>query len=53
MEEVKAIIKKAGFKQLHTIVDEVTDAYALKWGYGLKIKDYIQRTFFIGKKQPL
>ncbi|MEL3904608.1 MAG: hypothetical protein P1P63_05810 [Treponemataceae bacterium] len=51
MEAVQEIIRTAGFSRLHTVVDEVTDAYALKWGYGLSIKKYIQRTLFVGTKE--
>ena len=48
--ELKKVIKKAGFKNIIIIKDEVTDAYAEKWGYGLKIKEYIQRGMIMGEK---
>lgn len=50
MEELKTIIQKAGFTDLYIISDEVTDEYAQKWGYGLMIKEFIQRGLFIGTK---
>lgn len=49
-EELEKIIEKAGFKNIIILKDEVTDAYAEKWGYGLKIKEYIQRGMIMGKK---
>lgn len=50
MEEVKKIIEKSGFRNIEIIVDEVTDSYAEKWGYGLKIKKYIQRGMMTAQK---
>ena len=49
-EDVKEIIKKAGFTNFFAKSEEVTDTYAKKWGYGLKIKEFIQETMFIGNK---
>lgn len=49
-EDVKEIIKKAGFTNFFAKSEEVTDQYAEKWGYGLKIKEFIQETMFIGNK---
>ena len=49
-EELEKIIEKAGFKNIIILEDEVTDAYAEKWGYGLKIKEYIQRGMIMGEK---
>lgn len=43
MEELRGIIERAGFAKVTILRDEVTDAYALKWGYGMEIKDYIER----------
>lgn len=50
VEELKEIIKKAGFKNILILEDEVTDAYAEKWGYGLNIKEYIQRGMIMAEK---
>jgi len=50
LDDLIMIIKNAGFKDLIPLIDDVTDEYALKWGYGLDIKNYIQRGLFIGKK---
>lgn len=50
MEELEKIIEKSGFKNIKILVDEVTDEYAKKWGYGLEIKNYIQRGMIIGEK---
>ncbi len=49
-EELKKIIKNAGFKNIMIVADEVTDAYAEKWGHGLKIKEYIHRGMIMGEK---
>lgn len=51
MEELKEIIEGAGFTDVVLLPAEVTDAYAEKWGYGHKIKDYIQSTTLIGRKK--
>lgn len=50
VEELEKIIKKAGFKNIIILKDEVTDAYAVKWGYGMEIKEYIQRGMIMGEK---
>lgn len=49
-EELKKVIERAGFKNIMIIKDEVTDAYAAKWGYGMQIKEYIQRGMIMGEK---
>lgn len=41
LEEIKEILNKAGFKDISIEVNEVSDEYARKWGYGLEIKHYI------------
>lgn len=50
MGELQEIIESAGFKDVVLIPGEVTDEYAMKWGYGLNIKNYIQSTTIIGRK---
>ena len=49
-EELKKVMERAGFKNIMIIKDEVTDAYAAKWGYGMQIKEYIQRGMIMGEK---
>lgn len=49
-DEIKAIVEKAGFSKFQVINSEVTDEYSEKWGYGDKIKDYIQSSLLIGRK---
>ena len=49
-EELYKIIEKSGFKNIIILKDEVTDAYAEKWGYGMKIKEYIQKGMIVGEK---
>ena len=41
LEEIKCILKDIGFRNIDIKLNEVTDEYARKWGYGLKIKEYI------------
>lgn len=43
-------MKQAGFQKLIPVIDEVTDEYAEKWGFGLEIQEFIQRGLFIGAK---
>lgn len=50
MEDLITLMNQAGFTQLIPMVDEVTDAYANKWGFGLAIKEYIQSGLLIGRK---
>lgn len=50
MGELQEIIESAGFKDVVLIPGEVTDEYAMKWGHGLDIKNYIQSTTLIGRK---
>ncbi|MBC8591427.1 methyltransferase [Lachnospiraceae bacterium NSJ-29] len=38
---MKEILVDVGFKNIEINLKEVTDEYAKKWGYGLKIKEYI------------
>ena len=41
LEEIKEILENVGFKDIDIQLNEVTDEYARKWGYGLEIKEYI------------
>lgn len=41
LEEVNNILIETGFKDIEIKLNEVTDEYARKWGYGLQIKEYI------------
>lgn len=49
-EALLNIMEQAGFHELAPLIDEVTDEYARKWGFGLEIQEFIQRGLFIGKK---
>ena len=44
------IIRKAGFTKFQIIISDVTDEYAVKWGYGKEMKDFIQSGLLIGRK---
>ncbi len=50
-EALKEIIHKTGIPELYVVTEEVTDAYAMKWGHGLMIKEFIQTSLLIGKKK--
>ncbi|MGO1369046.1 MAG: hypothetical protein ACTHVE_08280 [Senegalia sp. (in: firmicutes)] len=50
LEEIKEILKNTGFKDIFIDLNEVTDEYARKWGYGLKIKEYIGRAEILAYK---
>lgn len=41
LEEIRNILIDRGFKDVSIELNEVSDEYARKWGYGLKIKEYI------------
>ena len=41
LEKIKEILIDIGFENINIKLDEVTDEYAMKWGHGLKIKEYI------------
>lgn len=51
LEELLHVIRTAGFQDLVHLIDEVTEEYARKWGFGMDLTDYIQRGLFIGRKQ--
>ena len=44
------MLKEIGFKDIDIQLDEVTDEYARKWGYGLEIKEYIGNADIIAYK---
>ena len=50
LEEIRAILENAGFRDIDIYLDEVTDEYARKWGYGLMIKDYIGNAEIVAYK---
>ena len=41
LEKIQEILESIGFRNIEIQLNEVTDEYARKWGYGLKIKEYI------------
>lgn len=50
LEEINKILIETGFKDIDIQLEEVTDEYARKWGYGLMIKEYIGHGEIIGYK---
>lgn len=41
LEKIEQILKGVGFRNIEINLNEVTNEYARKWGYGLGIKEYI------------
>lgn len=50
MRELAGIIRKEGFDDVLMLTEEVSDEYARKWGYGMGIKEWIQKTYIMGRK---
>lgn len=50
LEDIKEMLREVGFKDVDIHLNEVTDEYARKWGYGLEIKDYIGNADIIAYK---
>ena len=50
LEELERILEDTGFKDIGIQLNEVSDEYAKKWGYGLKIKEYIGNADIIAYK---
>ncbi len=50
MEEIKQMLGNTGFRDIDIQLNEVTDEYARKWGYGLMIKQYIGNADIIAYK---
>lgn len=50
VEQIQSLLTAIGFVNIAVISEEVTDAYARKWGHGLIIKDYIQSSLIYAKK---
>lgn len=44
------MLESAGFRDIDIQLNEVTDEYARKWGYGLTIKEYIGNADIIAFK---
>ncbi len=47
------MLTNTGFKDIDIQLNEVTDEYARKWGYGLSIKQYIGNADIIAYKKPV
>lgn len=50
LEDLLHLIHAAGFQGIIPLIDEVTEEYAHKWGFGMDLTQYIQRGLFIGQK---
>ncbi len=44
------MLENIGFRDIDIELNEVTDEYARKWGYGLSIKQYIANADIIAYK---
>ncbi|MFA5584935.1 MAG: hypothetical protein WDA02_00075 [Saccharofermentanales bacterium] len=50
MEQIMKTLTASGFVNICIDSQEVTDAYARKWGHGLVIKDFIQSSLIYAEK---
>lgn len=50
LEEIQNMLENIGFRDIDIELNEVTDEYARKWGYGLSIKQYIANADIIAYK---
>lgn len=50
LEDIKQMLNKIGFRDIGIYLEEVTDEYARKWGYGLGLKEYIGHADIIAYK---
>ena len=50
LDEIREMLTNTGFKNIDIQLNEVTDEYARKWGYGLSIKQYIGNADIIAYK---
>jgi hypothetical protein len=50
VEQITRTFHTLGFCKITIKSDEVTEAYARKWGHGLMIMDYIQSSLIYAEK---
>lgn len=50
MEQITKVFRAIGFANITIESEEVTEAYARKWGHGLAIRDYIQSSLIYAEK---
>lgn len=50
LEEIKNLLRLVGFRNIDIELNEVSDEYARKWGYGLEIKQYIANADIVAYK---
>lgn len=50
MEQIIKNFQDIGFTNISVASEEVTEAYARKWGHGLAIRDYIQSSLIYAEK---
>ncbi len=50
MEQITQVFRSIGFTKISLTSEEVTEAYARKWGHGLAIRGYIQSSLIYAEK---
>ena len=50
MEQITKAFRAIGFTNVTVASEEVTEAYARKWGHGLAIREYIQSSLIYAEK---
>ena len=50
MEQITKALRAIGFTRVTVVSEEVTEAYARKWGHGLAIREFIQSSLIYAEK---
>ena len=50
VEQITKSFRAIGFTNVTVVSEEVTEAYARKWGHGLAIREYIQSSLIYAEK---
>ncbi len=50
MEQITKAFRAIGFARVTVVSEEVTEAYARKWGHGLAIREFIQSSLIYAEK---
>ncbi len=50
MEQITKAFRAIGFTGVTVVSEEVTEAYARKWGHGLAIREFIQSSLIYAEK---
>ncbi|NLB05190.1 MAG: methyltransferase [Fastidiosipila sp.] len=50
VEQITEAFQTIGFARVTVVSEEVTEAYARKWGHGLAIREFIQSSLIYAEK---